>query len=773
MVLSLSVPSFSRSSSSSSQATPETNNNNNNQNQRRLHRPSTSTKHPWRPTSVISSSTDHHPSSSSNSTSSTILRTPFTTSRTRTLPKTEEQLEEHHREQAELNTALETLARVFPDVKVEVFREMLVRFDGNSRVEVCVDELIRHKKEWVAGRWNVPDGDNAGSGTAAGAAGGVVGGVGEDEGAVPYEERFRSDEYKAAVKAALGKEFTALSKSTMDAVLAEVNFCYHRARPTLRDLARRTWRATFNNLFPSFKRKKDRDEHPLLMWQRRADGEAVPKLKETGCAELDRELHEALLAPLLRQKQEEQEGRDYQLAEELNESEAKAADALYECECCLADVTFEQISTCSVAGHVICYGCIQRTVHEALFGQGWNKSVDMERSTLKCLAPLSHGNCEGSLHPGIVKQAILLDKAGFETHQKFEDRLASEALLKSQYKLIRCPFCSYAEVDPVYHPSVRGVRWRFRSNGALAAIILVIVYIDLICLLAVPALILWLMDPSAIPAILQNSLLNLCLKTRPKRFTCAHPACRRASCITCQKPWRDPHVCHEPLLLDLRATVEAARTAAVKRTCPRCGLSFVKSSGCNKLTCVCGYSMCYLCRKALGPPLEPALQLRRRRPLRRNQENIPPGEEEDIYEDNDQPEEPEGYRHFCEHFRPNPGSRCTECNKCDLYQSEDEDAVARRAGERAEREWRIRQGMTGGAGAVVPGVGNRNVNLDFSTEGKGKGKRGSEGMWWDNGKSDWNWKYWMVDMWSDGSWRVEGQTAVDWVVERVVVVDEI
>lgn len=183
--------------------------------------------------------------------------------------------------------------------------------------------------------------------------------------------------------------------------------------------------------------------------------------------------------------------------------------------------------------------------------------------------------------------------------------------------------------------------------------------------------------------------------------------------------------------------------------------------------------MCYLCRKALGPPLEPALQLRRRRPLRRNQENIPPGEEEDIYEDNDQPEEPEGYRHFCEHFRPNPGSRCTECNKCDLYQSEDEDAVARRAGERAEREWRIRQGMTGGAGAVVPGVGNRNVNLDFSTEGKGKGKRGSEGMWWDNGKSDWNWKYWMVDMWSDGSWRVEGQTAVDWVVERVVVVDEI
>lgn len=659
---------------------------------------------------------------------------------------------------------------MFPDVKVEVFREMLVRFDGDSRVEVCVEELLRHKKEWVGGRWNFPDGDNTGSGGGSGEK--VVGSDGE--GAVPYEERFRSDEYKEAVKMVLGKEFTALSKSTVDAVLAEVNFCYHWARPILRDLARRTWRATFNNLFPSFKRKKDREEHPLLTWQRRADGEVIPRLKETGCAELDRELYEALLAPLLQQRQEEQQEKDFRMAEELNESEAKAADALYECECCLSDVTFEQISTCSVAGHVICYGCIQRTVHEALFGQGWNKSVDSERSTLRCLAPLSHGNCKGTLHPNIVKRAILLDKAGLETHRKFEDRLASEALLKSQYKLIRCPFCSYAEVDPVYHPSVRGVRWRFRTNGFAAMIVMTILFIDLICLLAVPTFILWLVDPSAVPAILQNSLLNLCLKARPKRFTCAHPACRRVSCVTCQKPWRDPHVCHEPLLLDLRATVEAARTAAVKRTCPRCGLSFVKSSGCNKLTCVCGYSMCYLCRKALGPPLDPVLQPRRRRPPRRNQENNPPDLVDEYEDENDEPEEPEGYRHFCEHFRPNPGSRCTECNKCDLYQSEDEDAVARRAGERVEREWRIRQGMTGGAGAV-PGVGNRNVNLDFSTEGKGKGKGkgGGEGMWWDNGKSDWNWRYWMVDMWTDGSWRVEGQTTVDWVVERVVVVDDI
>ena len=81
--------------------------------------------------------------------------------------------------------------------------------------------------------------------------------------------------------------------------------------------------------------------------------------------------------------------------------------------------------------------------------------------------------------------------------------------------------------------------------------------------------------------------------------------------------------------------------------------------------------------------------------------------------------------------------------------------------------------MTSGAGVVVQGIGNRNINLDFSIEGKGKGKGGSEGMWWHNSTRNWNWRYWMVDMWVDGSWRVEGQTAVDWVVERLVVVDDI
>ncbi|KAJ5207136.1 hypothetical protein N7491_002232 [Penicillium cf. griseofulvum] len=767
MVLSLPVPGFSRSSTSRPDA--------------QSHRKSASGSSTSSSSRNVRKLSLGQTGSSPNSYSITLeaLRNnPFgSTSRS---PLSAHETEEHKREQEELNTALETMVRIFPDVQIEVFRELLLRFDGQSRLQVCVEELLRHKKKWVSGRWNLPEGT-----TEAEVEGSYRAAPRGDEFArhdigdgslVPPEERFRSDEYKAAVRMAMTREYNGLNKSTVEAVLAEVNFSYARARPALRDLSRRTWRATFNSMFPSFRRKKDREEHPLLVWHRRPDGELVPVQKETGCSELDAELYEMLLAPLLRQKREEQQDKDFRFASELNEKEAQELNALYECECCFADVTFEQIATCSTNTHVICYHCIQRTVYEALFGQGWGKSVDLERSTLKCLAPLSVGSCEGRLHPEIVKQAILLDTAGFETYRKFEDRLSSEALMKSQLKLVRCSFCSYAEIDPVYHPSPRGVRWRFRRDGGIIpTVLMILLLLDLVPLLVIPVFILLLLDPATVTAAFGNAIRNLCLKIRPKRFTCANPSCLRISCMTCHKPWRDPHVCHEPLLLDLRATVEAARTAAVKRTCPRCCLSFVKSSGCNKLTCVCGYSMCYLCRKALGPPLRTTASTRALRGLAAfdGPEDIPFNDEQ--VEGNmpdDEFEEPEGYKHFCEHFRINPGSRCTECTKCNLYQAEDEEAVARRAGEKAEREWRIRQGNSGTSNQTTA-VEFRNVNQDLSAGSDGHANRLTS--LWDlqlrsSGKP---WTYWLSDVWTDGRWKLEGQAFTDWIVERVVEVGDV
>lgn len=510
------------------------------------------------------------------------------------------ELQEKRRELEELNEALDTLAQMFPDIQVEVFREMLMLFDGTSRLQVCVEQLLRDRNKWVRGRWKVSKETTGEIREIRGATGTEEELSHADDGdSVPPHERFRSEEYKRAAKAALCKEFSTLSRSTIEAVLAEVNFSYTRARPTVEDLSRRTWRATLRTLNP-FRRKKDKSEPMFLTWVRSPDGEMIPQLKRTGCAELDQELHDTLLAPLLLPKQRAQEDRDRQLAAELNESEARAADALFECQCCLDEVAFEQIATCSIDAHVICYSCIRRTLHEALFGQGWDRSVDAQRFTLRCLAPLSHGTCDGYLSPELVKAAILSEKAGAETFRKFEERVATDALVRSQLKLIRCPFCSYAEVDPIYHPPESGLDWRFRRGNFLSTVLMTILILDMIPLLIVPFLVLTIFFPTTLTNTFRTSLRNLCLRTRGQRFVCANPACGQASCITCRKAWRDPHVCHEPLLLSLRTTVEAARTAAIKRTCPRCGLSFVKSSGCNKLTCVCGYSMCYLCRKALG-----------------------------------------------------------------------------------------------------------------------------------------------------------------------------
>lgn len=59
----------------------------------------------------------------------------------------------------------------------------------------------------------------------------------------------------------------------------------------------------------------------------------------------------------------------------------------------------------------------------------------------------------------------------------------------------------------------------------------------------------------------------------------------------------------------------------------------------------------------------------------------------------------EGYRHFCQHFRP-AGGVCKECDKCDLYRNEDDEGLVRRAGALAEKEWREKEGMMG-----VEGIG--------------------------------------------------------------------
>ncbi|EEP77829.1 conserved hypothetical protein [Uncinocarpus reesii 1704] len=650
---------------------------------------------PITPASSSSTPSPASPSASSAtaSASTTLIEAlrgnPFGTSKSK-CPATIRSHEEDERERLELNNFLLILAELFPDVKVEVFRELLLRFDGNSRLQVCVEQLLRYRNEWVKGRWNVPAAADAGSTPASR----QVAATGDEETpwakSVPEEEKFRSDYYKKAVKAVLCHEFRSISRSAVDAVLAEVNYSYTRARPTLKHLSRKTWRATLGNIL-SFKKTKEKEYPPLLVWQRQPNGDVLPHLKGTGCAELDNELYDTLLAPLIAQRKEKQEDEDHKLAHELNEAEAKAADALYECSCCLSDVAFEQISMCSESSHIICFSCIQRTIREALFGQGWGNSIHNEKSTLRCLAPLPDGICGGVLDGLLVKQAILADKAGSETYQKFETRLAEEALFKSQLKLIRCPSCSYAEYDPIYHPSSRVHQYETfvyeaETNGLLAQT----PHVDVAAAVLAP-------DVD-------------CLSSNPQVATNSH---------------------------------------------------------------------------ALGPPLtRPGLEiLPGGRPLR-GQENLalmdgavdgPADLDGDSDEDVPEDEEGEGYKHFCEHFRINPGSRCTECNKCDLYMAEDEEAVAQRAGEKAEREWRHRQGISTNLSPHRAGY----LNVQSYDHRNGNSRvhsRGISAPWdwdWKFDSEDWKGRYrfWAQDVWRDGRWKREAQYLVDRMVEILIVVE--
>jgi hypothetical protein len=101
----------------------------------------------------------------------------------------------------------------------------------------------------------------------------------------------------------------------------------------------------------------------------------------------------------------------------------------------------------------------------------------------------------------------------------------------------------------------------------------------------------------------------------------------------------------------------------------------------------------------------------------------------------------EGYRHFCEHFRPNGGQGCAECTKCDLYRCEDDEVVVRKAKEEAEKRWIEKEGAD---------VGDEKTRKVLGE----KISRGSEASWWE----------WLV-----GHWKMPtGEQVFDALVESVV-----
>ncbi|CZT43833.1 related to RING-like zinc finger protein ZIN [Rhynchosporium secalis] len=592
----------------------------------------------------------------------------------------------------ELNNSLVALAAIFPDVQVEVFREMLANFDEESRLAVVTETLLKHKMKWVRGRYRVAGKERAPQSTAG------VHAQADAESLVPLEEKFRSADYKRAVKAVAYHEFKGLSKSTINAVLAEFNHSYSLARPTLTALSAKSWRFSISSLFMRRKTtpSSEAEHHPLVIWQSSGQGSIVPTLKTTGSSELDNELFESLIRPINERILLEREEKDRKLALELNNTEAEANEALSECECCFTSTTFEELSACD-GGHFICFQCVRHAVNEAVFGQGWQRNIDLKIGTLRCVAAMAD-DCQGCIPQTLVRRAFLEEKSGKEVLRKLDERLAEDNLLKTQLPLIRCPFCPYAEIDELFLPESQR-SWRFKKYGPSSLYTLIILTLGvgmipflLPFFLFFSFLFLLLSSRQTFGDFASNHFNASVIRMRRKRlglkFICQSKDCARPSCISCSKAWSDIHICHESSLQALRTQVELAMSLAIKRTCPRCNTSFVKSSGCNKLTCICGYQMCYVCRKDIGNG--------------------------------------EGYRHFCEHFRPNGGRGCTECSKCDLYRCEDDEVVVKKAKEEAERRWMEKEGGNLG--------GDEKIRRVLEEKWISGGEKG----WWDG--RGWHWR---------------------------------
>ncbi|EMC93138.1 hypothetical protein BAUCODRAFT_36809 [Baudoinia panamericana UAMH 10762] len=590
----------------------------------------------------------------------------------------------------ELNASLAVLVEVFPDVEPEVFREMLLNVSEESRLELVVEAMRKKKAEHVRGLHRrktkpttTPKAVNPGQPLSASSLELLI------------EDTFRSETYIKAVRQVLYEEFPRLSHSSIKAVMAEQNHSYTLSRSTLQHLSSRAWRLSFPQLWRSRSTSRPVAEHPFVFMH--PNGQLA--VKRTGSEQLDRELYDLLIAPAIAKQRREQLEQDTIVATKLNQEEAEKAQALFDCECCFDSVPFEELAVCTDGCHQLCFECVRRTVNEALYGQGWARTVDLERSSVRCFAPTAREECHGPVPADIVRRALISSRGDEDTWNKFQARAANDILVKSRLPLQRCPSCNYAEIDEIPPFKCRRALeiWQHiatRSPAALQIMLLsltaglVLFTIPIIAFLAS----IWLTSIiySPITNILRASHTRIHQSRRGLKFICLSPTCLTITCTRCLHPWTDPHTCFSSsastTLTTLRTTLEASATAAIKRTCPRCQLSFIKSSGCNKLVCNCGYTMCYVCRSEI--------------PSR------------------------EGYGHFCQHFRPN-GGRCGECEKCELYGDEDEAGVIRRAVEQAEEEWRVRKGEG------VEGTGGNDRARKAMVEalvGKGRERK----VWWES-----------------------------------------
>ncbi|EKG19512.1 Zinc finger C6HC-type protein [Macrophomina phaseolina MS6] len=88
-----------------------------------------------------------------------------------------------------------------------------------------------------------------------------------------------------------------------------------------------------------------------------------------------------------------------------------------------------------------------------------------------------------------------------------------------------------------------------------------------------------------------------------REFHCQNSDCGVLSCRLCRAESHTPKTCEEAVKDrkgNARHQVEEAMTEALLRTCNKCKARFLKSEGCNKMTCpTCYNTQCYVCSKTV------------------------------------------------------------------------------------------------------------------------------------------------------------------------------
>jgi len=159
---------------------------------------------------------------------------------------------------------------------------------------------------------------------------------------------------------------------------------------------------------------------------------------------------------------------------------------------------------------------------------------------------------------------------------------------ESKIEVESCPFCDYVEAIEANNQEVPPAS-PFRGIPLSWLLGLVAVCLLPFKILSVPLFIYYTMVEFGAKNQISKQEPEK-KKPDPPEFRCQNRSCFRVSCRMCKLDAHAPASCNDAAqastggLEGLRLAVENAMAEALVRTCPQCGLNFLKKDGCNKMS---------------------------------------------------------------------------------------------------------------------------------------------------------------------------------------------